>query len=86
MNNGLALSIKVGKNTKGQCGWHRLIMCLYFCIISLEVHHIDTMVQNNNLLNLTPIEKEEHIAIHTISNKKELIGIGSHVVDIVKKI
>ena len=79
VNNGLALSIKVGKNTKGQCGWHRLIMCLYFCIISLEVHHIDTVVRNNNLLNLTPIEKEEHIAIHTISNKKELIKQGINV-------
>ena len=76
---GLALSIKVGKNTKGQCGWHRLIMCLYFCIISFEVHHIDTDVQNNNLQNLTPIQKEKHITIHTISDNKELVRCGEKI-------
>lgn len=79
VNNGLALSIKVGENTKGQCSWHRLIMCLYFNILSYEVHHIDTNEQYNSVINLTPIKKEEHIAIHTISNKKELIKQGLNV-------
>lgn len=79
VNNGLALSVKVGINEKGQCSWHRLVMCLYFSILSYEVHHIDTDEQYNSVINLTPIEKEEHIAIHTINNKKKLIKQGLNI-------
>lgn len=61
VKNGLFKNIKSGfSELNNLASIHRLNMCLYKNILTLEVHHNDKNKQNNSITNLTPIDEYRH--------------------------
>lgn len=61
-----------GKRTRKRI--HQLVIEAFMPSIELsglEIHHIDTDKSNNNLSNLLPLTREQHIQIHKYLNRQK---------------
>jgi len=64
------------KDKSGYVLRHRLVYEEYYnCILLpwIEIHHIDKNTENNNIENLMPVTKSEHIRIHNKGNEYRMI-------------
>ena len=53
---------------------HRLVYEQFYSVCLLpwiDIHHIDENKQNNNINNLLPVTRSEHMRIHMIGNKRQ---------------
>lgn len=57
---GLNKDLEIGLEGKSDFLVHRLVACLYYNILGLEVHHFDTTPINNYIWNLVPVEENVH--------------------------
>lgn len=61
LKNGLYKSKDAGKTLKNSlCSMHRLVASLYYDCTEKEVHHIDKNSQNNEIINLIPVNEDTH--------------------------
>lgn len=59
-------------NNNSRFSLHRLCLCMSENISGLQVHHIDKNRQNNSVINLLGVTKEEHDKMHPeIRNKSK---------------
>lgn len=58
---GLYKNIESGLNkTDNRFSIHRLVSCLYYSILGLEVHHLSKRTNENHIWNLVPLESSIH--------------------------
>jgi len=61
LKNGLYKSKDAGKTLKNSlCSMHRLVASLYYDCTEKEVHHIDKNPENNEILNIIPVNEDTH--------------------------
>lgn len=57
---GLCSTVDIGLKTNKYFCLHRLIACLYFNCLNLQVHHINKNISDNHISNLVPLTTDFH--------------------------
>lgn len=69
---GLNIDLETGWNGESDFLVSRLVACLYYNILGLEVHHWDYLpTENNYIWNLVPVEEEVHDYWKTLDRTEE---------------
>lgn len=71
IENGLNIDYEVGLNGMSDFLVHRLVACLYYNILGLEIHHYNYLSTCNHIWNLQPVEPKIHDEWKKLDRDKE---------------